>query len=218
MNIDDTFYGLLPTLLDSKLCNVTYSGGDIIIETIPEYLLRVTTNYRFPGVLVTMLIPKNGYTLLASYPLSDFATILGDFDIKYYRFNGGVADLDFTEVIIQDSSLYVLKSELLTPVYTISLPSASTVAGRISAAIEGTDYPDGWVLQADGINLIITHGLNRRIAYVSVFSKNLLIERQLFGNAAYSGIYQNYLAVYNNVVIESLATIETDITIQLVFA
>lgn len=103
-------------------------------------------------------------------------------------------------------------------VYSINLPAASTVAGRIAGAVAPTNFPTGWTLTADGNNLIVTHGLNREIATVSVFSKNLLISRQLFGNAAYSGIYQNYLAVYNNVVIESLATVVTEITIKLVFA
>lgn len=214
INIDDTFYGLLPTLLDSKLCNVKYSGGNIIIETIPQYLLRVTTNYRFPGVLTTMLIPKTGYTLLSSYPLGSFASILSNFDIKYYRFINGVADINFTEVIIQDSSLYVLKSELKTTVYPILLPSASTVAGRVSAVI---DYPIGWVLSADGIDLHIEHNMNRRVVEVKVFSDSLGVERILFGNAAYSGWYMPHSTTYNEIVIESLATIETDITIQLIF-
>lgn len=122
-----------------------------------------------------------------------------------------------TDNLTEGSFNKYASSSTIKGVFSIDLPSASTVAGRIALAVEGTDYPTGWVLTADEGDLIITHGLNRQIANVSVFSKNLLISRQLFGNAAYSGIYQNYLSVYNNVVIESLATIETDITIKLVF-
>lgn len=103
-------------------------------------------------------------------------------------------------------------------VYTITLPSASTVAGRISAAIEGSDYPTGWVLTADDIDIHITHSMDRRIASVNVFSNSLGVERLLLGNAAYSGLFMPYTITYDEVVIEALATIETDITIQLIFA
>jgi len=103
-------------------------------------------------------------------------------------------------------------------VYTITLPPASTVAGRISAAIEGTDYPTGWTLMADDIDIHITHSMDRRIASVNVFSSSLGVERLLLGNAAYSGLFMPFTTTHDEVVIESLATIETDITIQLIFA
>lgn len=103
-------------------------------------------------------------------------------------------------------------------VVTITLPSASTVAGRISAAVEGTDYPTGWVLSADGIDIHIEHSMDRRVAGITVCSDSLDIERVLLGNAAYSGWFMPHPTNYDEVVIEALATIETDITIQLIFA
>ena len=112
---------------------------------------------------------------------------------------------------------YASSAETQT-VVTITLPSASTVSGRISAATEGTDYPTGWVLADDGIDIYITHSMDRRIAAVNVFSNSLGIERLLLGNAAYSGLFMPYTTTYDEVVIEALATIETDITIQLIFA
>ena len=112
---------------------------------------------------------------------------------------------------------YASSAETQT-VITITLPSASTVAGRISAATEGTDYPTGWVLADDGIDIHITHSMDRRIAAVNVFSNGLGVERLLLGNAAYSGLFMPYTTTYDEVVIEALATIETDITIQLIFA
>jgi len=103
-------------------------------------------------------------------------------------------------------------------VYTITLPSASTVAGRISGATVGADYPTGWVLTADDIDIHITHSMDRRIAAINVFSSSLGVERLLLGNAAYSGLFMPFTTTHDEVVIESLATIETDITIQLIFA
>ena len=101
-------------------------------------------------------------------------------------------------------------------VYTITLPSNSTVAGRCSGAVEGTDYPTGWTIGAgsNAADLEITHGLQRRVANVSVWSVDGAAERQLFGNAAYSGI----LAETNEIlIIESLATVTSDIVIEIVF-
>lgn len=101
-------------------------------------------------------------------------------------------------------------------VFTIMLPASSSVAGRVSAA-QTEDYPDGWTIQADSnpIDFKVIHGLERRIAHVSVFSVDGSQERLLLGNAAYSGVY----APDNEIlVIESLATINTPIVIHLIFA
>jgi hypothetical protein len=99
-------------------------------------------------------------------------------------------------------------------VFTIHLPAAATVAGRLIGILE---QPSGWVLQtaANPADLKITHNLNRKIAYVTVFAGGVSGDRLLLGNAAYSGI----LAESQNVlIIEALATIETDIIIQMIFA
>lgn len=101
----------------------------------------------------------------------------------------------------------------------IILPSASTVAGRLVGLIEGVNYPMGWVLTAAGNDLIVTHGLNRHTKDVVVWSKNTLesINRKELGNAAYSGLYEPIAATFDSVVIESLATIETEIRIYITF-
>lgn len=96
--------------------------------------------------------------------------------------------------------------------YAISLPSAGTVAGRISAAIPGTDYPVGWTLSPD-INfadLIIIHGLSARVMQVSIFAVDGNVEQQLFNTAAYNGIKS---LDDNTILIQSLATIQKRIKI-----
>ena len=102
-------------------------------------------------------------------------------------------------------------------VYTISLPYASTVAGRIAVAVEGTDYPTGWVLAAGSspIDLDITHNLNRRVASVTVFAVTSTQEQQLFNTAAYNGIIT---PTVNSLRIQSLATVTKAIKIYIVFA
>lgn len=101
------------------------------------------------------------------------------------------------------------------PIYSITLPYSTTVAGRIALAVSGVDYPTGWTLTADGLNLVVTHNLTRWASNVTVFAKTTGTERQqLFNTAAYNGITclsSNALKVY------SLATISKDIVIYINF-
>jgi hypothetical protein len=98
--------------------------------------------------------------------------------------------------------------------YTIVLPAAATVAGRLIGIFE---QPSGWVLAVDTnpADLKITHNLDRKIASVTVFSILPSGSRLLLGNAAYSGILAE---TQNILIIEALATIETNIIIQMIFA
>lgn len=105
-------------------------------------------------------------------------------------------------------------------VYTITLPSAATVALRCSGAVSGTDYPTGWTISAgvSDVDLLITHNLNRKIAGVTIFSTTIDGDRQLFGNAAYSGVLAPASIPTNGqLLVEALATITTPIIVQLVF-
>ena len=96
--------------------------------------------------------------------------------------------------------------------YHITLPSASSVAGRIALA---TDYPAGWTLTANGVNLVVTHNLGRWCTDVKVFSIiNGTQRQQLRLSAAENGLTAlsaNQAEVY------SLATIAKDIVLYLYF-
>jgi len=102
-------------------------------------------------------------------------------------------------------------------VYTITLPSASTIAGRISGATEGTDYPTGWTLTDDGSDLVITHGLGRRVASVDItYVVSGTQDRHLVNfNNAYTGLVSSDS---NNLTIENLTTIQREINIYILFA
>lgn len=102
-------------------------------------------------------------------------------------------------------------------IYTITLPAYTAVSERCINAVEGTDYPDGWILDEDvsDLDISITHNLNRRIADVNVFMVDDGEERILKGNLAYSG----YVAkTKDRLVIEGLATIGYPLVIELIFA
>lgn len=104
----------------------------------------------------------------------------------------------------------------LQSVYAISLPVATSVTERCSKAIEGKNYPTGWKLAAgtSNVDIDITHNLNRRVAYVSVWAIDGTREQQLFNTAAYNGIYT---LDSNTLRIQSLATILKEIKIYIVF-
>jgi hypothetical protein len=102
-------------------------------------------------------------------------------------------------------------------VYSVRLPSSTTVAGRIAGAVEGTDYPAGWILTpgASAVDININHGLSRRVHSVTVFAEiSGTIEQQLFDTAAYNGIQT--LDV-NNLLVQSLATVQKAIVIYILF-
>lgn len=89
-------YTLIPTPFDGKRTNCRVSGSDIIIETIPEYLARVTSDIR-DTFLVTVMLPKDGHSA-GTFPIATFSTVLADFDFKLYGFVGGLADENFIEI------------------------------------------------------------------------------------------------------------------------
>ncbi|MHB8871055.1 MAG: hypothetical protein ACYC5G_01185 [Candidatus Doudnabacteria bacterium] len=101
-------------------------------------------------------------------------------------------------------------------VIEMTLPFASTVAGRIAAATEGTDYPTGWVLTVgtSPVDIVITHGTGRRVASVSVCAVTGTEEQALFNTAAYNGWKTPDT---NSLLIQSLATIPKQIKIYMIF-
>jgi len=116
-----------------------------------------------------------------------------------------------------DTLLTLEQYKLLTtaaakPIYSITLPYSTTVAGRIALA---TDYPAGWTLTANGVNLVVTHNLGRWCTDVKVFSIiNGTQRQQLRLSAAENGLTAlsaNQAEVY------SLSTIAKDIVVYLYF-
>jgi hypothetical protein len=126
---------------------------------------------------------------------------------------------DFNEIkTVVNAAIAELNSGSISQnVYSVRLPSAATVAGRIALAVEGTDYPAGWILTpgASVVDININHGLSRRVHSVTVFTEvSGTIEQQLFNTAAYNGVQT--LDV-NNLLVQSLATIQKAIVVYILF-
>lgn len=233
INITDTFLTLLPIPSDAKLCNWTYSGSNIIIETLAEYKTRVYEDIRIPGMIVSILLPKDGYTLLASYAMSTFADVLFNFDFKYYTYKDGVADINFEELLFGSLSDFVLKDgdkvlsdnnfsdadkaklDELENVKKISLTASSSIAGKIV----GATFPSGWSLAPSGdlgTNLLITHNLvNRELAEVTVKYVDGLTKRlRTPFKTAFSGVIE----VGQTITIEGLDPVELPLIVHLFFS
>jgi len=80
-------------------------------------------------------------------------------------------------------------------VRTIKLVTGTTIAQRITGLVEGTDYPTGWTLAADGADLVITHNLDKMAILVTVLSINGTTQSAvaLQGNVAYSSYTNEYV-------------------------
>lgn len=134
--------------------------------------------------------------------------------------------LNLFSLIEEDESdpyTLILESDLeklqdLEKIPEITLPSDTTVAGRISSLTEGTDYPTGWSLSVGEteFDLLITHNKGKKVFDVKVYSVDSLGKERLLRpfNNAYSGI----LTIdSNSVQVEALADVQTPLKIYINF-
>lgn len=235
IHISDSLYILVPSLIDAKLCNFYYVGLDIKIETVEEYLTRVPVGYRTPGALVTILLPKDGYSA-GTFASDEFGTVLQNFDNKYYTFVGGLGDINFSEVILSDTTKFVMKeagkglstndytnnektklASLQTNIYLIALPKGNSVLERCAGAVQGIDYPNNWTITkgTNPLDLLITHNLDRRITDVKIYSVDESGDRLLYANAAYAGVTA---ISRNQLLVLALSTVPSPLVIHLIFS
>lgn len=202
-NILKTFGSFFIKSEEIKLDNITPADGQII--------------KRQSGIWVNVADPAlNPYTSFVLNPTTK--------KLETYKGITLTENLDFPALFVTGTDLATILEDYATnssigTFIPIKLPSADSVSGRLVGLIEGVNYPTGWELTADGNDLIVTHGLNRHTKDVIVWSKNTLesINRKELGNAAYSGLYEPIGVRFDSVVIESLATILTEITIYITF-
>lgn len=214
INIDDSLNVLQLVPLDASVCNYYYSGGNIVVETLAQYLARVSINYRKAGNIVLILTPKTGYTSLGTYSLASWATAATNFDNKYYTFTSGLADINFVELVFYNTGTGVLSTNDFTNTYKakldaspysyrITLPASSDVATRIAGAVAGTDYPTGWTLSAlNTYDLLITHTLvGVKIVNVLIYEVDVSGDRL---SKPFSDAYTGVLGNTNTILIEGL--------------
>lgn len=133
------------------------------------------------------------------------------------RWGSITASDTLSKVIVTKTELinYINETGIMKTIYSITLPASSTVAGRVALAVEGVDYPDGWVLQGDGYDLIVNHNMGRWGVDVKVFSNITGTVRQQLRNTAAENGFSSLDS--NTVKISSLATIYTKIIIYIIF-
>lgn len=184
-----------------------YKGGEVIDSAYFDYTQEIDT-FRMAGDSLQLKLTKED-------------------DSHYVDMNRFANKLD---TVAHDSTLEgrgtefdplkldsILLSNIIQTVYTITLPQYTSVSERCTNAVEGVDYPTGWVLEEDvsDKDISITHNLNRRIAEVNVLMVDNGEERLLRNNLGYAGFVAKSK---NRLVIEGLSTIGYPLVIQLIFA
>ena len=211
---DSTLYVTITHLLDSISAAKDYAdqvaGAGIDSMTVIDNIIRLYFNEEVIASDTIFYINDSTWVNLS---ITDTLFLAGDTITGIQKYEGAEGnDTLATKAYVDNAASGALSQKI----FTVRLPAGSTVAERCAGAVEGTDYPTGWTLEAgtNPVDIKITHGLGKRVAYVSVFSVDGTQERQLFGNAAYSGI----LTETENILrVESLATINKAISIYIVF-
>lgn len=210
------------------------SGGiDTIMtfhaDSLGQYKIKNVANPSDPldAVNLRTLLSSGGGGGWDSIP---FNPLTGDLQAYFSGSNVYTTSLDNRYLLISDSALYVTITQLNDSlnyldsvimdnqyhVFELLLPASTSVSGRIAAAVEGVNYPSGWSLAVGTsvVDLVVTHGLGRRVTSVSVFSVDGTQEQQLFNTAAYNGIITPDV---NTLRVQSLATINKSIKIYIIF-
>ena len=210
--LDGFVYGNKSGGIDSLIVPDTDSLGQYKIQNVKNPInpldavnLRTLLSAGSAGVDSIPFNPENGNQEMYFSGAIVYTT---NFDSRYVRIQ------DSTDVYVNWNTLLdsinrvdSTIEEIATStkyVYTVYLPINGTLAGSVSAAIEGVDYPTGWVLSASSNDLQINHGLDRYTADITVaYNYSGTGYRQLRNFAdAYSGKFD---VDTNNTTIESVA-------------
>ena len=150
------------------------------------------------------ILSKLGITVLSGENTGDqIASTVPILDVDELYDAENVEDaLKEVKEIADEAYSIAIQSARVIPIY---LPAYAAVNQRCSNAVEGTDYPNGWVLStgASEYDLKIVHGLSKNIVDVKVFEINAdTTERMLPSfSAAYTGLLQNST---NEILVEGL--------------
>jgi hypothetical protein len=136
-----------------------------------------------------------------------------DSEINHNALSNYDVNKHFLQSSIQITVSQISNIATIQGTFTITLPSAGSVASRIAGA---TEVPAGWTLTADGLNIDIEHNLGRYCNGVTVWATTTAPANQMLkGTAAENGITN---VDTNNTKILSLATILKEIYIFISFA
>lgn len=217
----------IPTLQTdvSQVLNYMILNGDTIRFNAPTNGQTIT---RINGVWTNDASSASGYdSLVFNASTGDIVSWKAGSPFDTVNIDGRYVEFVSDVLLVADSTAkyvtpyqleqqYDTLNNMIESAYKITLPSSTTVAGRIAGAVEGVNYPTGWTLTEgyNSIDIKITHNLGKRPVIVSVYSVDGTSQRQLFGNAAFSGILSETEDV---MYVESLATINKTIVIYIIF-
>ena len=223
------------TINKARIDGFLYGNKSGVTDTILTFDSDSLGQYKLMNIAnpVNPLDAVNFRTLLSSgggggWDSIPFNPATGNLQAYFGGVNVYTTNLDDRYLKYSDSTLYVTISRLNDSldvlkatiednqyrVQEITLGSSTTVAGRIASG--DTEYPSGWSLAAgtSPVDLMVTHGLGRRVVSVTVFAVDGTQETQLFNTAAFNGIATTDA---NNLKIQSLATIQKVIKIYIIF-
>jgi len=135
------------TPLDAKVSNCYLDEllGEMVIESIPEFLSRIKASYRSPNTLVSISVPKEGFCT-GSFSMEDYVLIQDNYDGKFYSFQGGLNDSDFKEVVLGDKN-YRFTQDMPAKIWYVSHnlnknPSVTITDTAGSVFVGYIDYTD----------------------------------------------------------------------------
>lgn len=102
-------------------------------------------------------------------------------------------------------------------VFAVYLPTSGSAPVSPATRISGAYVvPAGWTIAvgASPVDIVITHGLGKRVASVTVFAITGTEQQQLFGSTAFNGVIT---ADANTLKIQSFATIAKELYVYIVF-
>lgn len=121
----DMITGLIPVPMDGKTCNYYIDGDYIVIESIHDYLERVSIRLRTPGTIITFLL-STSHPDTSYFDLNEFSTIVKEYSTKHYFFDTGVEDSDLIEFANRISDIHGQNTDTGTDKYRFVIDSGNT--------------------------------------------------------------------------------------------
>lgn len=99
ITLSDNIFASVPLPNDGKNINIILDGNNVVVETIPQFQLRVDMLSRYLGMEVPILTPPG------VYEANDFVTKVNSDQIvwKKYGYVYGIEDLDLIPIVCQCS-------------------------------------------------------------------------------------------------------------------
>jgi len=157
--IDDQAIISLSLPFDTKTCGYWVDGedgdvGKFVIDTVGDYLARITFKYRTAEKAVTILVPKTGDPDRRCDNVPEtISALVSYYKGKQYAFVGGLADENFIEIVTGDKH-YRHTQGVPATIWNITHNLNKYPSVTITDT-SGTEY-EGEVRHTDQNNVVLT--------------------------------------------------------------